>query len=301
MRNRVAFYTYTEWAFGAIHSALCKELYDYNIDADILDWNKTYTEEDWKDFIKLYDVFVTVPGKATFYLLNNKVPYEKIIAIAHGNYDIEGGLHYKNDFNAFKSLNVIASSIVPFAKEHNINRHINILRNGIQFNRFYQTTAQNFEKIGYAGALNFFNFNNNKEWKRSHLVQNIARQLGIPVITANQISYVRMPNFYSKVDCVIVSSDTTESCSLPLMEAAAAGRLPISAKIGIANEFNNPPGLILPLEEENFVKDAIENIKELQHNPNKFKQLCEEAQAFARDNYDWKHVAHLWADVINNV
>lgn len=300
-RKRVAFYTYSEWAFGAIHSALCKELYKYDIDADILDWNKTYSEDDWKDFIKLYDVFATVPGKATTFLLNNKVPYEKIAAIAHGKYDIEGGVHYKNDFNAFASLSVIASPIVAYAREHGIQRDINVLRNGIHFDRFYQKTSQSFTIIGYAGALNFYNFDNTKDCKRSYLMQQIAQKVCLPIITAQQLNYIRMPSFYSRVDSVCVSSDDTEACGLPLMEAAAAGRLPISAKIGITKEFDNPPGLILPLEDKDFVEKGIENILELMNNPVKFKKLCEEAQAFAHDNYDWKHVAHLWANVLNNV
>ena len=108
-----------------------------------------------------------------------------------------------------------------------------------------------------------------------------------------------MPNYYPLVDCVMVTSNY-ESCGLPLMEAAASGRLPISSKVGILNEFDNPPGLILPMNEEEFVSEGVEKMKELINNPTRFRQMCQGAQDFAREHYDWKSVIGMWVDLLTN-
>lgn len=302
-RKRVAFYTLSRWAFGAIHSALCKELYEYDIDADILDWSQTYTSDEWKDFERIYDLFVTTPSDGVASLINNHIPYSKIIAVAHGERDIDGGIYYQNDFNALLGYAAVSSSLIEYSKKQGISREMKLLRNGIVFDRYYHPIPSNLSILGYAGSLNHHSFDNSKDCKRSYLVTQIAEKLNLPLTIAQPQdgtlrSYLRMPEYYNQVDCIIVSSDASESCALPLMEAAAAGRLPISSRIGITCDFENPPGLILPLNEEEFVSEGSERIKELIENPKKFRSLCKEAQDFAREHYDWKAVIGMWADLL---
>lgn len=294
-RKRIAFYTYTQWAFGSIHTALCKELYPYGIDADIIDWNLEYSAEEWQDFRNMYDSFVTVPGKATAYLLSFGVPYEKIIAIAHGKFDLQNGIEYKNDFNAFKGFAGVAQSMVQTSMDLGITRPLATVRNGIQFDRFYQPVATKLSNLGYASSIKF----HGDDCKRTNLLQRISTITNLPIIYADKKNFLGMPQFYSTIDSIVVSSNATESCALPLMEAAAAGRLPISAKIGIASEFDDPPGIILPLEDEAFVCQGVKNILELTYDTNKFQQLCKEAQDFAHDFYDWQHVIQGWVKVLN--
>ena len=107
-----------------------------------------------------------------------------------------------------------------------------------------------------------------------------------------------MPNFYRNTDCVIVTSDENEACGLPIMEAAASGRLPLSAWIGITCEFERPPGIIVPSEPDDFVQAAVEHLSELIASPAKYRLMCETAQQFARKNYNWSVVASDWAKVI---
>lgn len=304
-RKRVAFYTLSKWAFGTIHSALCKELYEYDIDADIIDWTEIYTDDEWKDFDRIYDLFVTMPSDGVASLISHNIPYQKIIAVAHGERDIDGALHYGNDFNALLGYAAVSPSLVEYSKKVGILREAKLLRNGIVFDRFYRPVSSSLKIIGYAGSLNHHSFDNTKNCKRSHLVTQIAEKLNLPLVIAQPQdgttrSYLRMPEYYSQVDCIIVSSDTSESCALPLMEAAASGRLPISARIGITCDFDNPPGLILPLDEEGFVSEGVERMKELMDSPKKYQSLCKEAQDFAREHYDWKAVIGMWADLLTN-
>lgn len=296
--KRVALFVEASWALGSIHSALCKELYKYNIDADLLDWSIVRSSDEWKNLNKIYDIFVTLPGTGVLFLEKKvSIPSEKIIAIAHGESDLKKAIEHKNNIDALLNFACITLYLKDMAKNLKIVREPKVIRNGIHFDRFYQPVSQSLRTLGYAGALKFYF----EDFKRSHLAQQIAQTLNMPLHIAEKRNFLFMPNYYSEIDALIVSSHNAEACGLPLMEAAAAGRLPISARVGITRDFQNPPGVILPLDDEPFVKTAIENIMELKDNPVKFTQLCKEAQAFARDNYDWKHVAHMWADVINNV
>lgn len=299
--KKVAFYVENYWALGSIHSFLCKELSEYNIDADIIDYKKNFSLNDFKKFNDLYDIFVTLPGSFIFKLVNEyQIPYEKIIGIAHGKYDLDAGVFYQNDFDSLLGFGVIASSLCQDAKKLGIEREMKILRNGIDFNYFYQPISSTLSTIGYAGVNNQYTWDK-KEWKRSDLVSRIVNKLNLPLLTTDaKIHYTNMPDYYFGIDCVIVSSDQNESCGLPLMEAAASGRLPISARVGILNEFNNPPGLILPMESNEFVSEGVEGIRELMNNPTKFRQMCQEAQDFAREHYDWKAVIGMWADLLTN-
>lgn len=296
-RKRVAFYIYPQWAYGSIHSALCKELRQYDIDADILDWTGKYTDEEWEDFNRIYDLFVTTPSDPVKSLIKHHIPYEKIIAVAHGIKDIDGGLYHQNNFNSLFKYAAVSPSLIEYSQSVGIQKEMKLVRNGIYFDRFYQPISSNLSVIGYAGELEHLNFTNTSDCKRSHLVHQIIEKIQLPLIIAGKRDYIRMPAYYPIVDSIIVSSDY-ESCGLPLMESAAAGRLPISAKIGILNDVENPPGLILPLESLEFVNEGVEKIKELMSDTVKFQQMCQEAQDFAREYYDWSAVIEMWADLL---
>ena len=53
--KKILFYTENRWAFGSIHYGLCKELYKNGIHADVLDWSKPYTWEEFNFLNKNYE------------------------------------------------------------------------------------------------------------------------------------------------------------------------------------------------------------------------------------------------------
>lgn len=108
-----------------------------------------------------------------------------------------------------------------------------------------------------------------------------------------------MPSFYKSVDCVIVSSNDSEACGLPIMESAAAGRLPISANIGILKEFRNPPGIVVPIQDDEFVSYTTNSLLDLMEDSARFEELCLQAQQFAFDHYDWKNVIGTWVELFD--
>jgi glycosyltransferase involved in cell wall biosynthesis len=293
---RIAFFIESQWAFGSIHTYLIKELYKKDIDADLIDWNSTYSQEDWKSFNQIYDTFVTVTCSSISVLLNFGIPYEKIIAISHGYYDIFFlEKKHLDNLHKMKKIGAINKNLKPYIEEMNTNVNVTVLQNGINFDRFYNNIPNNLSSIGYAGTFNSTEKDHYIEnWKRGYLAERLCNDTDIKFVRNSSLHYLAMPNFYSQVDSIIVSSTEIEACGLPLMECAAAGRLPISANVGITTNFNYPPGIILPIEEENFIKNGIDIISDLKSNPQKFKQKCKEAQEFAYTYYDWSYVIDDW-------
>lgn len=297
---RVAFYTYPEWAFGSIHSALCKELYKRGIFANIIDWNHNFTPEERRDLGEIYDIFVTVPGNSVT-MLNESfhIPPERIIAVAHGRYDIEYGLSQNNQFDRFKKFAGVSPDLAQHSKFLGINRSMNIVRNGIHFDYFCQTPSQKLSTLGYGGAFKHHDYGQTQDIKRGYLAQEIADKLALNFAPAPAQTYLTMPQYYNSVDAVIVTS-TQESCALPLMECAASGRLPISTPVGVARDFPSFPGILLPLNERKLVKAAIDSLCQLRFNDEQFQNKCKEAQEYARYNYDWSIVIDDWVALFSS-
>lgn len=294
---RVAFYTYPEWAFGSIHSALCKELYKHGILANIIDWNWQFSDQERADLEKQYDLFVTAPGNAITLLRTIfNVPNEKIIGVAHGRYDIEYGINQGNEFDSLKGFAGVSPDLADHAQKHGISRAMEMVRNGIHFDYFYQAPANRVSTVGYGGAFRYEDFNKTQDIKRGFLVQEICKHLNIPFVPAPKQTYLTMPRYYSSVDVVMVSS-TQESCALPLMEAAAAGRLPMSTPVGVARDIPGFPGVLLPMNEVAYQEEAIKSLRLYMDNPIEFKNRCLQAQSFARDNYDWSCVINTWLEL----
>jgi len=297
---RIAFFTYPEWAFGAIHNALCKELYKHGIYANIIDWNKQYARQEFDAFNDLYDIFVTVPGNAPPCLNSYGVPNEKIAAIAHGRYDIQAGIRYRNPFHEYKVWGGVSPDLESYAKLMGIARDMVIAKNGIHFDYFYSKPSTSLGVIGYGGALEYKNhLDEGKDLKRGYLIKRIGDGLALPINLVEPRHYLSMPGYYPQVDCVMVSS-TEESCGLPLMEAAAAGRLPISTPVGVARDYENAPGIVLPFEEDKFVTEAVQKMDLLAKDDDGFHKLCCEAQEFARANYDWSHRIQDWITLLTS-
>ena len=298
--KRIAFFTYNEWAFGSIHKGLIKELYKNGIDSNIIDWNISYSREEFNAFMDTYDVFVTVPGNAITALLSYGVPYSNIIAIAHGRYDIQFGISEGNDFNALRAYGGVSLDLSHFSQQNGINKEFHVVRNGINFDEFYRPVAENLNVIGYSGVIEKDNPHSNiKDWKRGYLVQDIASKTNTKILLPSKRSHLAMSAYYKDIDCLMVSSTEQESCGLPLLEAAAAGRLPISTLTGINRDFDKPTGIILPMEEEEYLSGGINCINLLKENPHLFNQLCTNAQEFARMHYDWSIVIGNWITLLS--
>lgn len=296
---RVAWYTQPEWAFGAIHKALTKELYLLGVDSNIIDWQQQYTSDEMSAICAAYDLIVTTPGTPTSALASYGVDPGQILIVAHGQCDIQDALSAGLDFDAYAGYACISNSLVQFSADAGIKRVPTLLQNGVNFDEFFRAPSQKLQVIGYSGKVARGNHHSSvTDWKRGYLVKKIASLAGLPLVIPSHRSHLAMSDYYRYVDCLMVSSNEQESCGLPLLEAAAAGRLPMAPRIGINADMDTPTGVILPMDEDGYFSLGVQIINDLVRDAPRFAAACSEAQDYAREHYDWPRVIGQWLGVI---
>jgi glycosyltransferase involved in cell wall biosynthesis len=298
--KKVLFYTETKWAFGAIHYGLSKELYKHNIIGDVLNWDLEYSTEEFQLLISTYDIFVTTPPFVLKLHRNYGVPLSKISAIAHGQWDILLAKH-NADFDFYPHLHsfgVISNILHNKCKEWNFGLLPKVVETGINFDTYYQVPSNQLKAVGYGGTKETHNFFGEKI-KRGHLVEQAIEGTELILKTHNYYNFLCMPAYYKSVDCVIMSS-IEEAGGLPMLECAAAGRLPIGTPVGFFEE-NAPKGggILVPIEENAFVEQTKQTILYYKDNPSQYINKCLEAQNYARENYDWSKKIGSWLELLS--
>lgn len=127
---------------------------------------------------------------------------------------------------------------------------------------------------GFVGAKDSW------EHKGYHLAKQACEELGIKLITAKEwdYSHEEMPNFYKKIDCLLIPS-ASEGCNNPTMEALAMNVPVISTNVGIAGE----------LEGVTLVERNVDSIKEA------LRKLSGRVQIL--ENYTWDIIANQYKQV----
>jgi glycosyltransferase involved in cell wall biosynthesis len=300
--KKVIFFTQNRWAFGSIHHGLCKELYKYDIYANVLDWTVSYSEEEFKCLNSVYDIFVTNPEAVESLHRIHKVPLNKIITIAHAQWDILlAKQHATFDFYPeLRGFGVISNILKEKCNEWQISRVPDIVELGIHFDMFYEKPSQNLNVIGYGGANETHNFFGT-EIKRPTLIDKILNGLNNVQLKRHSFyNHLCMPGYYKEIDCIIMSS-IEEAGGLPMMEGAAAGRLPIGTPVGYFKENAlKGGGILVPLNEDDFVSTTIQTILHYKNSSSEYIDKCLEVQAYARDNYDWSKKVYNWVKLLNS-
>jgi glycosyltransferase involved in cell wall biosynthesis len=298
--KKVLFFTQNRWAFGSLHTSLCKELYKHNISANILDEDINYSKEEYQLLNSSYDLFVTNPDKVLHLHKTGNIPLTKIITIAHAQWDLylaveQDGLDF---FDAIKNFAVISNVLIDVSKKLNIKQIPKIVSAGISFSNFYTPVSNYLQNIGYGGIKKTTNFFG-QEIKRGYLVEKAIEELNVNLISSNNYNFLCMPGYYKQIDCLVMSS-LEEAGGLPILEAAAAGRLVIGTPVGYFEE-NGPKGggVVVPLEEDAFIEKTKETILFYKNNPTIYKIKCQQIQQYARDNYDWSKKIEPWLELLS--
>jgi hypothetical protein len=299
---KVLFYTDVTWSLGTIHNQLVKEFYAKGIYANLLNWDVAYSAQELHYLNTIYDVFVTLPGTQVTRLIEGGIPPEKIVAIAHGRYDVMHGTQANNPWDKLRKIGGVSPDVAQTYRAFGHTFPVSVVQNGIDFNLFYRPVAERLERLGYFGSDFAMDvLDNNKDCKRKYIAETIAENTNLPLIgTGGKLVNLCMSALYNNIDALIMPSSGSEACGLPYMEAAAAGRLPISAPVGIVHHLSKPAGLVMRLEDEGFINQAVIQINELKENHSRFTKLCKEAQDFAREYYDWSVVIDGWIETICN-
>lgn len=294
----VIFFTQDRWAFGNVHHSLEKVLYQYGICSELVNFCIPYRLPEFQLLNEWADLFITQPD-AVLGLASYGVPYDKIAAVAHAQWDILKAR--EADINIFYNIRkyaVVSDELKEKSKDFGILREPDVLKVGILRDKYILPPSKQLKKIGYAGAYSTINYFG-KEIKRSYLVDRIlegCKEKGIELEYIKHDFYIwqSMPSYYKNIDLLIVTS-SEEGAGLPYMETLASGRGIISTEVGYAKE--EKVGNIFPIDEEIFVKNAINKIDEYVHNPNEFFNDCIVNQKRSC-MFDWKHRVMPWVEFI---
>lgn len=299
--KKVIFFTQNRWAFGSLHQGLVKELYKHGIYANLLDYTIGYSQEEFNFFIDTYDYFVTNPESIP-QLMSYQVPLNKIVAVAHAEWDIyvaaRDMVHNITNYYDIHSYGCISDKLVDMFNDCNPHSKAKAKRvtNGINFNAFYAKPSDGLQKVGFGGKMvgcNFFGV----DIKRGHLVQQAVEMASLNFVPNGTYHYLAMPGYYKTIDSIIMSS-TEEAAGMPMLEAAATGRLCIGTPVGyFKHNSDEGGGIKVRLDENGFLADVVEALEYYKANTEKYKQKCLDIQEYARYNYDWSKVIHQWVDL----
>jgi glycosyltransferase involved in cell wall biosynthesis len=295
---RVCFFTQNRWAFGSIHHGLAKELWKHGIYANLLDWTKEYSAEEFKLLRDSYDVFVTMPDAVLALHYKYEVELERIVAVAHGQWDILLAKEQADQdfYPKLKGFGVISNVLKQKCYDWEISRIPKVVELGIHTDIYDNNIRTSLECAGYAGSGETKNWHG-VEIKRPKLAEQLIESSGLEVVRHAFYHHLAMPGYYRRVDCVIMSS-IEEAGGLPMMECAAAGRLPMGTPVGYFEE-NAPKGggVLLPLDESDFLREGKMWLDYYRQNPSRYRAKCDEARDFARQNYDWRVKIQNWIDL----
>jgi glycosyltransferase involved in cell wall biosynthesis len=297
--KKVLFYTQNRWAFGSIHHGLCKELYKHGIYANLLDWTIPYLQHEFDFLNRTYDVFVTTP-EAVIPLHHRGIALDKIVSIAHGQWDILlARRDYGVDFySRLKGYGVISDVLKNKSIEFGVSRIPDIVKLGIHADVYKQNISAGLSVVGYAGmkeTINFFG----EEIKRGKLVEQAVEGINVELRSFPEMNHLCMPSYYGIVDCVVMSS-TEEAGGLPMMEAAAAGRLTIGTPVGYyADDAIQSGGVLVSIDPNNFINETKEAILRYKQYNQLYQSTCAKIQEYAIENFNWPDRIESWINLLS--
>jgi glycosyltransferase involved in cell wall biosynthesis len=292
--KRVLFYTQNRWAFGSIHHGLCKELYKHGIYANLLDWTIPYSQHEFDFLNRTYDIFVTTP-EAVIPLHQRGIALNKIVSIAHGQWDIlqarrNSGVDF---YSQLKSYAVISDFLKNKSIEFGVTCIPDIVKLGIHTDVFKRSISDRLLVVGYAGMKETKNIFGD-EIKRGKLVEDAVTGMNVDLRSFPEMNHLCMPSYYGIVDCVVMSS-TEEAGGLPMMEAAAAGRLTIGTPVGYyAEDAIESGGVMVSIETNDFIKETREAIQRYQQDNQLYRSTCAKIQEYAIEKFNWSDRIEPW-------
>lgn len=104
--------------------------------------------------------------------------------------------------------------------------------------------------IGFVGAFG------SEGHKGLRLAKKACEELDMKLVVAQNIPYDKMPDFYNRIDCLLIPSES-EGCNNPILEAMAMNKQVISTSVGIASELES---VILTERSVDGIKEALEKV-----------------------------------------
>ena len=297
---KILIYGYTKWSHGRVYYDLCKHLHRRGYIVNILDWQVSQAGH-MAELAPYYDLFMTsVDGVGSLVDIYG-VPYDRIVAISHHELDIRMLIERKgiDVFDKFAAYGVVSEFLYSASLMRGVARAPMVASLGINYADFHSDISERLQTVGYASSMSVKTYG--IEWKRGDLAEAAAREAGLAFKvagwTGNQISFHDMPEFYRSVDAVLVSS-LSKSGPLPILEAAAAGRLVIGTPVGhFPLKANQGGGILAPMEPEKYKAFTATTLRYYKDNPAAYIDKCRAIQDAARQ-FDWKYAIGDWIELI---
>ena len=298
--KKILIYGYPQWSHGRVYYDLCKQLHRRGYIVDIVNWQVDHAAY-IAELIPFYDLFMTALDGVRTLVDVYGVPYGKVIALSHHEFDMRMLIEQKGIevFDKFASYGVVSEFLYSASIRLGVQRIPMVTSLGVNFAEFYAEVPERLATVGYAGSMSTITYG--IEWKRGDLAEAATRdaELGFNVAgwTGNQITFHDMPEFYRSVDAILMSS-ISEGAGLPVMEAAAAGRLVIGTPVGhFPLKAYQGGGIIAPIEAEKFKNFTSATLRYYKENPTAYVDKCRTIQEAAR-KFDWQYTIGEWTELI---
>lgn len=300
--RKILIYGYTKWSHGRVYYDLCRHLHEQGYIVDIIDW-QIDNYEYIRPVLLYYDLIIAAPDGISTLVGAYGIPYEKIIAISHHEFDIRMLSEQKGSdvFEKFANYGVVSEYVYCASMMRGVSRAPMVASLGINYDEFYSNVPERLTTVGYASSMSVKTYG--VEWKRGDLAEAATLDAGLAFkvagSTGNQTSFHDMPSFYKSVDAVVTSS-ISEAAQLPVMEAAAAGRLVIGTPVGhFPLKAYQGGGIVAPVEPDKFKSFTTATLRHYKDNSAAFVDKCCSIQEAAR-KFDWKYSILEWVDLIES-
>lgn len=292
---KVLFYILNDWVFGKIHNELIKALYpDYY--CDIFCWRLGISAIE-ADFLRTkYDFFVSTPEGCFSLHSQHGVPYSKLIAVAHGDWDIFNPIENygvpRDEFHQLAGYAVICPLLVNISLSYSVGRVPDVLPIGLFCQQYRRRPPQKLNRVGYFGRWTRTD-RGALDIKRGWLVEKAVRAAGLDFVKNEAAHFLAAARLYQDIDLVMFAS-LTEGNPYPALEATATGLPVLGTATGLFPDIAHAGGgLVLPFSESAYFDAAVTELQRLQKDTAAYQHMCTRSREYGQQ-IDWSVIRTTW-------
>ena len=291
---RILYFLENNWVFGKIFNELIKFLHP-DIDGDILCWTRLYSPHEATLLREKYDLYFSTPVGCFFLHETYGWPLEKCYAHAHSEFDLDDALRRfpATYFTKLAGYGVVSQFIKHASLQRPILPEPSILPVGVTTANYTRPMSTEIKRLGYFGRMARSD-HDQPDLKRGYLAKRVAEECGLEFVQCENVHFLTADRLYRDVDLVMFCS-TTEGNPYVAIEAAAAGVPTLGTPVGTFPAMAEmcDTGIVLPMDETEFVTEACRTIRNLQANFDLYQHLSRSAVSASR-MFDWSEVKWLW-------
>lgn len=284
-------FTEPEWAFGSIHYELTKNLFAHGINATVLNWERSYTQQEIQELADNVDLFHSTPYGINILIQQYGIQPEQCVATVHARWDINHLVDYDPAvIQRLHAYTAVSAWLVEQSLAAGIQRIPQVTPVAINYDTFRHEPSRELRTVGFAGATTGVHLDIKRPWLVEQAVKNAGLELKLA--HGHHNSYVTMAGYYPTVDALLVAS-TEEGAGLPALEASAAGRLVISTPVGLWKSLSGTSGHTVPIDADRYVEEVTALLEFYRDNADAYRSKCQQTQTHA-ERYDWSQVIDSW-------